>query len=248
MVALNIFWTWYFAYKQSRPKDDSVLQRGMSDQEGEPDYLNQANQNTIISVFQMFYRFSFVKRWNFFVSDWTRPFHYTGESWKDWQATDSEWENNKESHWWDGVPSFGSEEFIQCRFSWTTIKTPSNWNPDWTNNTSSWAETYRLVCKLWFRKRSWEILMKGMFLLQAQTESPFLLDVSTLRDGRGAIVFDRKKMAPRKRRLWTLERAGEMTFTLEKNELQGNSRITISGFKTTQYYNSTDHLEEVYLK
>jgi len=40
-----------FACKQNRPKDDSVLQKGMSDQEGEPDYLNQANQNTRISVF-----------------------------------------------------------------------------------------------------------------------------------------------------------------------------------------------------
>jgi len=74
------------------------------------------------------------------------------------------------------------------------------------------------------------------------------LDVSTLRDGQGTIVFDGKEMSLRKRRFWTLERAGEMRFTMENNELQPDSRITISGFKTTQFYNSTDHLDEVYIK
>jgi len=87
-----------------------------------------------------------------------------------------------------------------------------------------------------------------MFLLQAQKESPFVLDVSTLSDGRGAIVFDGKEMSSCKRRFWTLEKAGEMRFTLKNNELQRDSRITISGFKTTENINSEDHLDEVYVK
>jgi len=85
-------------------------------------------------------------------------------------------------------------------------------------------------------------------VIQAQREFPFVLDVSTLHDGRGAIVFDGKEMVPRRRRFWTLERAGEMTFTLENNELHPHSRITISGFKTTVGRNSDDHLDEVYIK
>jgi len=74
------------------------------------------------------------------------------------------------------------------------------------------------------------------------------LDVSTLRDGQGTIVFDGKEMSLRKRRFWNLERAGEMRLTMEKNELQGNSRITISGFKTTEKWDSSDNLDEVYVK
>jgi len=90
--------------------------------------------------------------------------------------------------------------------------------------------------------------MRYMFLLQAQKESPFILDVSTLPDGRGAIVFDGKEISRRRRRFWTLERAGEMKFTLESNELKEDSRITISGFKTTEKWDSSDHLDEVYIK
>jgi len=72
--------------------------------------------------------------------------------------------------------------------------------------------------------------------------------VSTLSDGRGAIVFGGTEIAPRQRKFWLFEKAGEMRFTLEKNELQGDSRITISGFKTTEKYNSSDYLNEVYIK
>jgi len=85
-------------------------------------------------------------------------------------------------------------------------------------------------------------------LIQAQKESPFVLDVSTLLDGQGGIIFDENEMSSRKRRFWTLERAGEMRFTLEKNELKPGSRITISGFKTTVNYDSSDYLDEVYIK
>jgi len=74
------------------------------------------------------------------------------------------------------------------------------------------------------------------------------LDATTIFDGQTAIVFDEKEVPPRRRRFWTLEKAGEMKFTMEKNELQPDSRITISGFKTTRYYNSTDHLDEIYMK
>jgi len=66
--------------------------------------------------------------------------------------------------------------------------------------------------------------------------------------GRGAIVFDGKELPPRKRRFWTLEKAGEMRFILENNKLEEYSRITISGFKTTENWNSEDHLDEVYIK
>jgi len=78
--------------------------------------------------------------------------------------------------------------------------------------------------------------------------------VSTLPDGRGAIVFDGNEMSPQIRRFWTLEKAGEMRFTLEKNQLKPDSRITISGFKTTinkdssQIWNSAHFLDEVYIK
>jgi len=87
-----------------------------------------------------------------------------------------------------------------------------------------------------------------MLLLQTQKKSPFVLDVSTLRDGRGAIVFDGKELFVRKRRFWTLEKAGEMKFTLENNELQEDSRLTISGFKTTKTIYNSDRLDQVYIK
>jgi len=87
-------------------------------------------------------------------------------------------------------------------------------------------------------------------LYQPQTEAPFVLNVSTLHDGRGAIVFDGKKMSPRKRRFWILERAGEMSFIiiLQNNDLEPDSRITISGFRATEKWSSPDHLDEVYIK
>jgi len=74
--------------------------------------------------------------------------------------------------------------------------------------------------------------------------------VSTLPFGRGAIEFDGKESPPRRRRFWTLEKAGKMRFTLENNELEEYSRITISGFKTTETKDSLsyDHLDQVYIK
>jgi len=72
--------------------------------------------------------------------------------------------------------------------------------------------------------------------------------VSTLPEGRGVIVFVGKEMTLRKIRFWTFEKAGEMKFTLESNELKEDSRITISGFKTTENKWSKDHLDQVYIK
>jgi len=85
-------------------------------------------------------------------------------------------------------------------------------------------------------------------LSQAQKESPFVLDASTLSDCRGIIAFEEKEIFSGKRRFWVLENAGEMRFTLEKNELQSDSRVTISGFRTTVKRDFADHLEEVYIK
>jgi len=72
--------------------------------------------------------------------------------------------------------------------------------------------------------------------------------VSTLPDGRGRIFYDGNEMSTRKRRFWILERAGEMRFTLDNNELTPDSRITISGFKKTEWKDSPHYLEEVYMK
>jgi len=86
-----------------------------------------------------------------FDSDCASAFFIHGKS---WQAIQREWGNNQEFIWRNGIPSFGSEEFVQRNFSWTNIKPTYNWNPTWTNNSSSWPETYRLVCKLlFFQKR-----------------------------------------------------------------------------------------------
>jgi len=84
--------------------------------------------------------------------------------------------------------------------------------------------------------------------MQAQKESPFDLNVSTLPEGRGAIVFDGDKMSLCHRRFWILQKAGTVRLTMENNELQRDSRITISGFKTTEQKDSGDHLGEVYIK
>jgi len=87
--------------------------------------------------------------------------------------------------------------------------------------------------------------------LKVEKESPFVLDVTTLPGGRGAIVFEGNKTSARRRRFWVLERAGTVKFTLDDNDLKADSRLTISGFKTVNYkYDqpTTDYLEEVYIK
>jgi len=61
-------------------------------------------------------------------------------------------------------------------------------------------------------------------------------------------VYDGNKMSPQKRRFWILEKAGTGRFTVENNHLKLGSRITISGFKTTEKYTSADFLDEVYIK
>jgi len=87
-----------------------------------------------------------------------------------------------------------------------------------------------------------------MFILQEQNESPLVLDVSTLPDGQGAIVFDENQMSQRKRRFWVLEKGGEMRFTMDDNYLKPESRITISGFKTTEKWSFSDYINEVYIE
>jgi len=69
--------------------------------------------------------------------------------------------------------------------------------------------------------------------LQKQKESPFVLDVSTLPENRGAIVFEGNALALRKRRFWVLDKAGRITFTVVKTDFSPGSFITIYGFKTT---------------
>jgi len=68
-------------------------------------------------------------------------------------------------------------------------------------------------------------------LLQNQTESPFILDATTLPEGLGAIVFDGNKIPSRQRRFWLIEQAGKIKFTLEKNDLKPDCRLTITGFE-----------------
>jgi len=74
--------------------------------------------------------------------------------------------------------------------------------------------------------------------------------VSSLPGRHGAIVFDgnNNKIPWRRRRFWVLENAGDLQLTMEYNGLTPNSRITISGFKTTPHASSGDFLDEVYLK
>jgi len=81
------------------------------------------------------------------------------------------------------------------------------------------------------------------------------LDATTLPNGRGSIVFDGEddEMSLRERRFWVLENAGTMRFKLKNNDLQPDSRITISGFKNikpseTKKENKTHFLNEVYIK
>jgi len=88
-------------------------------------------------------------------------------------------------------------------------------------------------------------------VFQTQTESPFVLDMTTLPYGRGAIFFEGNKTSARKRRFWVLEKAGTVKFTLDPNDLKADSRLTISRFKTVNYIfaqATTDYLEEVYMK
>jgi len=72
------------------------------------------------------------------------------------------------------------------------------------------------------------------------------LDVSSLPDGRGVIVFDEKEMSPKKRTFWTLEKAGEMRFSLENSKLRPHFYITISGFKTTVHEDSFEEDDEAH--
>jgi len=83
----------------------------------------------------------------------------------------------------------------------------------------------------------------GRLNFKIQSESPFVLDATTLFDGRRSIVFDGEEMSPRKKRFWTLEIAGTVKFTLSSNGLKPDSRLTISGFQTT-----TEYLTEVYIR
>jgi len=55
-------------------------------------------------------------------------------------------------------------------------------------------------------------------------------------------------MSPRKKRFWILENAGEMKFTLENNDIQPNSRLTISGFMTSTRSQDSGYLTEAYIK
>jgi len=70
-----------------------------------------------------------------------------------------------------------------------------------------------------------------IFLFQNQTESPFVLDATTLPEEQGAIVFDGNDKSQRRNRFWVIEKAGTVKFTLEQNELQPDSRLTITGFQ-----------------
>jgi len=81
-----------------------------------------------------------------------------------------------------------------------------------------------------------------------QKESPFVLDVSTLPNGLGSIVFDENYNSLRKRRFWVLEKAGTIKFIVVKIHFNKGFRITIFGFKTTANRNSEDYLDEVYIK
>jgi len=75
-----------------------------------------------------------------------------------------------------------------------------------------------------------------------------VLDATTLPGGRGTLVFDENRTFSRKRRFWVLEKAGTVKFTLDANDLKEDSRLTISGFKTTEELNSSGFLEEAYIK
>jgi len=77
---------------------------------------------------------------------------------------------------------------------------------------------------------------------QNQSESPFVVDATTLPEGRGAIVFDGNGKSPRSRTFWVIEKAGTVKFTLNENNLTADSRLTITGFRWT---GDTD---EVYIK
>jgi len=86
------------------------------------------------------------------------------------------------------------------------------------------------------------LVAKGWFFLQAQLESPFILDATTLLVGRGNIVFDGNGKSPRRRRFWVIEKAGTVKFTLEENELKPECRLTVTGFHNIEFAN------EVYIK
>jgi len=56
------------------------------------------------------------------------------------------------------------------------------------------------------------------------------LDANSLPEGQGAIVFHGSDKFPQRRKFWVIEKAGMVKFTLEENELEPDSRLTISGF------------------
>jgi len=77
------------------------------------------------------------------------------------------------------------------------------------------------------------------------------LDATTLPRGRGKIVFDGNRMSARKRIFWVLEKAGTVKFTLDANDLDPDSSLTISGFKIANFVYgqpTSDYFEEVYIK
>jgi len=58
-------------------------------------------------------------------------------------------------------------------------------------------------------------------------------------------------MSTRKSIFWVLEKAGTAKFTLDDNDLEPDARLTISGFKITNYIYgqpTSDYFEEVYIK
>jgi len=84
--------------------------------------------------------------------------------------------------------------------------------------------------------------IENVSMPQNQSKSPFVVDATTLPEGRGAIVFDGNGKSPERRTFWVVEKAGTVKFTLQKNNLTADSRLTITGFRWT---GDTD---EVYIK
>jgi len=76
-------------------------------------------------------------------------------------------------------------------------------------------------------------MAKFMNTFQVQEESPFLVNAKELPGGSGGLIFDGNQFSLRKRRYWILENAGTIKFTLDKNNLKPDSRLTISGFDST---------------
>jgi len=79
--------------------------------------------------------------------------------------------------------------------------------------------------------------------LKDQVESPFVLNATYLPQGRGSIFFDETRMSHRKRRFWILENTGQVKFTLERNQLNQGSRITIAAFTS-----DARRTDEIYIR